>query len=193
MKSFGKGFLVGVLVLLIINFVWGSYAQYLTYNKTKELFEKRIGQWHDPNISEDSVNLAIAWALQREYGEDSLLITEIGPASKEYDFYVSGVRGTKECVGDQRVKKVKFTKGQKQYRIIVEYDRTSLNMITWTNDESPVTDSSVTAPPALKPVQATNTQPVTEVKPEQKDSINANNHNVGTPTTVGDYNNNSDV
>jgi hypothetical protein len=30
MKSFGKGFLVGVLVLLIINFVWGSYAQYLT-------------------------------------------------------------------------------------------------------------------------------------------------------------------
>lgn len=103
------------------------------------------------------------------------------------------MRGTKECVGDQRVKKVKFTKGQKQYRIIVEYDRTSLNMITWTNDESPVTDSSVTAPPALKPVQATNTQPVTEVKPEQKDSINANNHNVGTPTTVGDYNNNSDV
>ena len=114
MKSFSKGFFVGVLVFLIINFVWGSYVSYLTYSKTKEWVEKRVGTWHDPNIPEDSVNLSIAKALQKEYGADSLLITDISPASKTYDYYVSGVKGTKECVGDYRVKKVKFNKGEKK-------------------------------------------------------------------------------
>lgn len=197
MKSFSKGFFVGVLVFLIINFVWGSYVSCLTYIKTKEWVEKRVGTWHDPNIPEDSVNLSIAKALQNEYGADSLLITDISPASKTYDYYVSGVKGTKECVGNYRVKKVKFNKGEKKYRIIVEYDHTNLSMLTWTNDDSPVEENdAVVAPPALKPVQETPAAPatpVTPVQPVQKDTTTANNQNIGTPTNAGDYNNNSDV
>lgn len=190
MKGFIKGFFIGAFIILLTNFIWG-YGSKLTYDSAKEYINSKFDSVAVDTISEEEVNIAIAKALQNEYGADSLLITSISAPSKTIEYYISGVRGTKECVGNQRIKKVSFNKGSQQYRVVVEYNCSDVNMIQWTNDESPITTVETVKVPELKPVPTTPTQTQSE---QHKDSVSANNVNIGTPSNGGaDYNNNSDV
>lgn len=196
--GFGKGFIFGVLILLITNFIWG-YAGKLTYENSKKYVEAKFGEAKPDTISNEDVNLAIAKVLQEKYGADSLMVNSIGTPLTKYEYYVSGVKGTKELDDKtQRMKKVTFSKGSLHYRINVFYNCTDGSVVKIENDSTPVPNTEVTPITPITPttpVAANNATPAPTAAPtEAKDTTSANNHNVGTPSNGGaDYNNNSDV
>ena len=195
--GFGKGFIFGVLILLITNFIWG-YAGKLTYENSKKYIETKFGEAKPDTISDEDVNLAIAKVLQEKYGADSLMINSIGTPLTKYEYYVSGVKGTKELDDkEQRMKKVAFSKGSLQYRVNVFYNCTDGSVVKIENDSTPVPNTEVTPITPVTPtapVAVNNTAPTPAAPTETKDTTSVNNHNVGSPSNGGaDYNNNSDV
>jgi hypothetical protein len=164
-----------------------------TYEVAKAHFS---GEEKVDSLSDEDVNLSIAKVLQEKYGADSLMVSSIGSPLTKYEYYVSGVKGTKELDDKaQRIKKVSFSKGSLQYRVNVFYNCTNGSVVKIENDDTPLpnTDAAAITPiTPIAPVAVNNTPPT---KPtEVKDTTNANNHNVGNPSNGGsDYNNNSDV
>jgi hypothetical protein len=196
MKGFFKGFFVCAFVLLLSNFIRGYMGNW-TYEVAKAHFS---GEEKVDSLSDEDVNLSIAKVLQEKYGADSLMVSSIGSPLTKYEYYVSGVKGTKELSDKaQRMKKVSFSKGSLQYRVNVFYNCTDGSVVKIENDDTPLPNTDAAAITPITPVAPTapvavNT-PTPPTKPtEVKDTTNANNHNVGNPSNGGsDYNNNSDV
>jgi len=189
MKGFFKGFFVCAFVLLLSNFIWGYMGNW-TYEVAKAHFS---GEEKVDSLSDEDVNLSIAKVLQEKYGADSLMVSSIGSPLTKYEYYVSGVKGTKELSDKtQRMKKVSFSKGSLQYRVNVFYNCTDGSVAKIENDNTPtqVVEVQPIKPTAQPSVQSPTVAPIA---PAQKDTTTANNQNIGTPTNVGDYNNNSDV
>ena len=185
-KSFIKGFLYGMLVLLIVNFCF-DFLGNCTYNGVKKYYNEKYGDSTvvADTVSENDINITIAKELQKIYGSDSLNITDVSKATNKYEYYVSGVKGVKTLEDEnQRVKNVDFINGCLRYKINVVYDVTNGSIIKMENDTKPV---KVEASQAV--VQNVIT-PVQEVS-QRDTTINDNNKNIGVPTS--DYNNDSDV
>ena len=193
MKGFFRGFFVCAFVLLLSNFIWGYMGNW-TYEVAKAHFS---GEEKVDSLSDEDVNLSIAKVLQEKYGADSLMVNSIGTPLTKYEYYISGVRGTKELDDKtQRMKKVSFSKGSLQYRVNVFYNCTDGSVVKIENDSTPVPNTEtapITPVTPAEPVAANNTTPAA-TPTEAKDTTSANNHNVGSPSNGGaDYNNNSDV
>ncbi len=181
MKGFFKGFLIGALLLFIGNFFF-EFMDKCTYSSAKSYVNTKLGNEEiRDTIAEADINLNIAKELQKNYGADSLIVTSISKPSKQYEYYVSGVKGVKDLDDvSHRVKNVRFNKGNLAYKVIVIYNSVDGAIVRIENDNTPAQVVEV------QPIKPT-------VAPAQKDTTTANNQNIGTPTNVGDYNNNSDV
>ena len=192
MKGFSKGFFVGLFILLLTNFIWG-YMGKLTYENAKNYVEGKVGDEKVDTLSDEDINLSIAKTLQEKYGADSLMVNSIGTSLTKYDYYISGVKGTKELEDKtQRLKKVTFSKGSLQYRVNIFYNCTNGNVDKIENDDTPLPNSTEVSP--ITPLPNTSVPNLKPTQTDVKDTTNVNNHNVGEPSNGGaDYNNNSDV
>lgn len=193
MKGFLKGFLIGALLLFIGNFFF-EFMDKCTYSNAKSYVNAKLGNEEvSDTIAEADINLNIAKELQKNYGADSLIVTSISKPSKQYEYYVSGVKGVKDLDDvSHRVKNVGFNKGNLAYKVIVIYNSVDGTIVRIENDNTPtqVVEVQPIKPTAQPSVQSPTVAPIA---PAQKDTTTANNQNIGTPTNVGDYNNNSDV
>jgi hypothetical protein len=193
MKGFLKGFLIGVLLLFIGNFFF-EFMDKCTYSSAKSYVNAKLGNEEvSDTIAEADINLNIAKELQKNYGADSLIVTSISKPSKQYEYYISGVKGVKDLDDvSHRVKNVGFNKGNLAYKVIVIYNSVDGTIVRIENDNTPtqVVEVQPIKPTAQPSVQSPTVAPIA---PAQKDTTTANNQNIGTPTNVGDYNNNSDV
>lgn len=193
MKGFFKGFLVGALLLFIGNFFF-EFMDKCTYSSAKSYVNAKLGNEEvSDTLAEADINLNIAKELQKNYGADSLIVTSISKPSKQYEYYVSGVKGVKDLDDvSHRVKNVGFNKGNLAYKVIVIYNSVDGSIVRIENDNTPtqVVEVQPIKPTAQPSVQSPTVAPIA---PAQKDTTTANNQNIGTPTNVGDYNNNSDV
>lgn len=193
MKGFLKGFFIGALLLFIGNFFF-EFMDKCTYSSAKSYVNAKLGNEEvSDTISEADINLNIAKELQKNYGADSLIVTSISKPSKQYEYYVSGVKGVKDLDDvSHRVKNVGFNKGNLAYKVIVIYNSVDGTIVRIENDNTPtqVVEVQPIKPTAQPSVQSPTVAPIA---PAQKDTTTANNQNIGTPTNVGDYNNNSDV
>ena len=193
MKGFFKGFLIGALLLFIGNFFF-EFMDKCTYSSAKSYVNAKLGNEEvSDTLAEADINLNIAKELQKNYGADSLIVTSISKPSKQYEYYVSGVKGVKDLDDvSHRVKNVGFNKGNLAYKVIVIYNSVDGEIVRIENDNTPtqVVEVQPIKPTAQPSVQSPTVAPIA---PAQKDTTTANNQNIGTPTNVGDYNNNSDV
>ena len=193
MKGFFKGFLIGALLLFIGNFFF-EFMDKCTYSSAKSYVNAKLGNEEvSDTLAEADINLNIAKELQKNYGADSLIVTSISKPSKQYEYYVSGVKGVKDLDDvSHRVKNVGFNKGNLAYKVIVIYNSVDGSIVRIENDNTPtqVVEVQPIKPTAQPSVQSPTVAPIA---PAQKDTTTANNQNIGTPTNVGDYNNNSDV
>lgn len=193
MKGFFKGFLIGALLLFIGNFFF-EFMNKCTYSSAKSYVNAKLGNEEvSDTLAEADINLNIAKELQKNYGADSLIVTSISKPSKQYEYYVSGVKGVKDLDDvSHRVKNVGFNKGNLAYKVIVIYNSVDGKIVRIENDNTPaqVVEVQPIKPTAQPSVQSPTVAPIA---PAQKDTTTANNQNIGTPTNVGDYNNNSDV
>ena len=189
--KFFKGFLIGAILLFIVNFFMG-FMDKCTLTSVKGMFtDKDTADIKVDSISEDVINLNIAKYLQSKYGADSLMIETISVPSTIYEYYVSGIKGTRKFDNpNERVKKVTFKKGSDEYRILVIYTCNDGVVKVVENDTSPINTINPIEndPHPIQPSQIPNA--------ERNDSIknNPNNRDIGTPTNGnGDFNNESDV
>jgi hypothetical protein len=193
MKGFLKGFFIGMILLFVGNFFF-EFMDKCTYSSAKSYVNAKLGNEEvSDTLAEADINLNIAKELQKNYGADSLIVTSISKPSKQYEYYVSGVKGVKDLDDvSHRVKNVEFNKGNLAYKVIVIYNSVDGAIVRIENDNTPakVVEVQPIKPTAQPSVQSPT---VTPIAPVQKDTTTANNQNIGTPTNVGDYNNNSDV
>lgn len=189
--NYFKGIFVGIVLLLVANF-FGGFLDKCTLSSVKGLMAHNDStEVKVDSVGEDVVNLNIAKYLQGKYGADSLMITSVSVPSTVYEYYVSGIRGVRKLDSPtDRVKKVTFTKGASQFRIMVIYDSSNGEVKVVENDTSPVN--------TINPIQ-------TEPNPIQPSQIqadsakaqkpNENNQDIGNPTKQnnGGFNNESDV
>lgn len=193
MKGFLKGFFIGMILLFVGNFFF-EFMDKCTYSSAKSYVNAKLGNEEvSDTIVEADINLNIAKELQKNYGADSLIVTSISKPSKQYEYYVSGVKGVKDLDDvSHRVKNVGFNKGNLAYKVIVIYNSVDGTIVRIENDNTPtqVVEVQPIKPTAQPSVQSPTVAPIA---PAQKDTTTANNQNIGTPTNVGDYNNNSDV
>jgi len=194
MKGFFKGFLIGALLLFIGNFFF-EFMDKCTYSSAKSYVNAKLGNEEvSDTLAEADINLNIAKELQKNYGADSLIVTSISKPSKQYEYYVSGVKGVKDLDDvSHRVKNVGFNKGNLAYKVIVIYNSVDGAIVKIENDNTP---TQVVEVQPIKPTEQPSVQSptVAPIAPAQKDTTTANNHNVGNPSNGGsDYNNNSDV
>lgn len=196
MKGFFKGFLIGALLLFIGNFFF-EFMDKCTYSSAKSYVNAKLGNEEvSDTIAEADINLNIAKELQKNYGADSLMVTSISKPSKQYEYYVSGVKGVKDLDdASHRVKNVGFNKGNLAYKVIVIYNSVDGKIVRIENDNTPT--QVVEVQPIKPTAQPTTSNPTVApiVQSEApKDSVSANNVNIGNPSNGGsDYNNNSDV
>ncbi len=190
LSSFFKGLVFGVLLIVITNFIWG-YMGDCTYTNIKARFfdSDSTNVVMTDSLSDEAINVSIARELQKRYGADSLTITYISAPSNKYEEYICGVRSTKALPNPlDRVKKVTYTKGQNQYRIVATYDMSNGNISSIENDNSPMEQVS-----PITPIQPQNpTAPTNGNKDEKKDSTNQHNQNIGSQSNI-DYDNKTDI
>lgn len=134
-----KGFLVGAIILFIANFFFG-FMDNCTLSSLRESFSSKDScEVKKDSVGEEVVNLNIAKYLQEKYGGDSLMVEAISIPSSTYEYYVSGVKGTRKLDDpNDRVKKVSFKKCDSLYRIIVIYNCIDGSIKVVENDESPI-------------------------------------------------------
>ena len=163
-----KGFLVGAIILFIANFFFG-FMNNCTLSSVKESFySKDSCEVKKDSVDEEVVNLNIAKYLQEKYGGDSLMVETISIPSSTYEYYVSGVKGTRKLEGtNDRVKKVSFKKGDDLYRINVIYDCVDGNIKVVENDESPIN----TIHPIVNDPNPIQPSEIREEEKKEKDSV----------------------
>ena len=161
-----KGFLVGAIILFVVNFFFG-FMDNCTLSSLKESFSSKDScEVKTDSVGEEVVNLNIAKYLQGKYGGDSLMVEAISIPSSTYEYYVSGVKGTRKLDDpNDRVKKVSFKKGDSLYRIIVIYNCIDGIIKVVENDESPIN----TIHPIVN--EPNPIQPSDIKKEEEKDSV----------------------
>lgn len=189
--NFFKGFVIGCVLFFVMNFFIGFMNKCTLENVKSMLADKDTTEVKVDSIGEDVINLNIAKYLQGKYGADSLLVETISVPSSIYEYYVSGIKGTRKFDNpNERVKKVTFKKGNDEYRILVIYTCNDGVIKAVENDMSPI-DTIHPIENDPNPIQPSQIQ-----NEDRKDSIksNPNNRNIGTPTKDNaDFNNESDV
>lgn len=189
--NYFKGFIFGIVLLVVANF-FGGFLDKCTLTTVKGLINHNDStEIKVDSVGEDVVNLNIAKYLQGKYGADSLMITSVSVPSTVYEYYVSGIKGVRKLDNpSDRVKKVTFTKGKDEFRIMVVYDSSNGEVKAVENDSSPVnTINPIQTEP--NPIQPSQIQ--TDTTKTQKP--NENNQDIGKPTRQnnGGFNNESDV
>lgn len=189
--KFIKGFLIGVVLLFIVNFFMGFMDKCTLSNVKGMLASSDTTEVKTDSVGENVINLNIAKYLQDKYGADSLLVETISVPSNIYEYYVSGVKGSRKFDNpNERVKKVTFKNGNDEYRILVIYTCNDGVIKAVENDMSPID--------TIHPIEndPNPIQPSQIHSEERKDSIknNPNNKNIGTPTRENnDFDNEDDV
>ena len=93
-----KGFLVGAIILFVVNFFFG-FMDNCTLSSLKESFSPKDScEVKKDSVGEEVVNLNIAKYLQEKYGGDSLMVETISIPSSTYEYYVSGYNNNTSMV-----------------------------------------------------------------------------------------------